>query len=116
MHAAVGRVAQTGKLAEEVPPRPVAAALGAAVPQISWFYGIAIYMQFTDHDPPHLHAYYAEHEAKVALSDGEVVAGYLPARAARLVAQWVHLHCTELEEAWLRAMRHEPPGTIEPLQ
>jgi Domain of unknown function (DUF4160) len=89
--------------------------MGDAVPEISRFYGISIYLQYSDHAPPHVHAYYAEHEAKVAIADGAVFAGSLPARAARLVREWVDTHRDELITAWGRAMRHEPPGRIEPL-
>jgi hypothetical protein len=89
--------------------------MGDAVPEISRFYGISIYLQHSDHAPPHVHAYYAEHEAKVAIADGAVFAGSLPARAARLVREWVDAHRDELLAAWARAMRHEPPGRIDPL-
>jgi hypothetical protein len=88
---------------------------GQTLPEISRFYGISIYLQFSDHAPPHVHAYYAEHEAKVAIADGTLFAGSLPPRAARLVREWIDAHRNELRAAWDRAMRHEPPGRIEPL-
>ena len=37
------------------------------VPTISVFYGIVISMFFNDHDPPHIHARYAEHHARIAI-------------------------------------------------
>ena len=33
------------------------------MPRVSEFFGIAIYMYYNDHMPPHFHAEYAEHEA-----------------------------------------------------
>ena len=36
------------------------------MPRISFFYGIAIYMYFRDHAPPHFHAQYAGEEAVIA--------------------------------------------------
>ena len=39
------------------------------MPRLSEFYGIAIYMYFTEHNPPHFHAIYAEHEALVRIND-----------------------------------------------
>ena len=55
------------------------------MPTIAFFYGIAIRMFFRDHPPPHFLATYAGHEANVAIASGEVIAGHLPSRAARLV-------------------------------
>lgn len=85
------------------------------MPRLSYFYGIAVYVYYEDHPPPHLHARYGEHKAKVSLASGEVIEGSLPRRAARLVADWVAEHPVELAACWERASRGEPPGTIEPL-
>jgi len=84
------------------------------MPRISEFYGITVLMFFGDHNPPHFHARYAGHKAKIAL-DGTLLAGRLPRRASRLVNEWAGLHAAELRECWERAVNHEPPGTIEPL-
>jgi hypothetical protein len=43
------------------------------VPTISVFYGIVIRMYIRDHDPPHFHAIYGEHEALVAIDTGAVL-------------------------------------------
>ena len=53
------------------------------MPRISAFYGIVIKMYFRDHNPPHFHAIYAEHAAKVEISTGDVFEGQLPRRAHR---------------------------------
>ena len=42
-------------------------------------------MFFNDHDPPHIYARYAEHQARVAIATGDPLTGHLPPRAARLV-------------------------------
>jgi uncharacterized protein DUF4160 len=78
------------------------------MPTISWFYGIAIRMYFVDHPPPHFRAAYGEHEANVAISNGEVIDGRLPRTAARLVKQWTMVHQLELEENWRRARARLP--------
>ena len=57
------------------------------VPRLSEFYGIAIYMYVVDHNPPHFHAIYGEHEALVEIANGEFVRGGLPRTARRLVEQ-----------------------------
>jgi len=73
------------------------------VPRLSEFYGIAIYMYFADHNPPHFHAIYAEHEALIRIDDGGTIRGDLPRTAARLVEQWRALHQDELLANWLLA-------------
>lgn len=88
----------------------------ADVPRLSFFYGIAIYLYYEDHPPPHIHARYGEHEAKVDITTGEIIEGSLPRRAARLVAEWVAEHATEVTACWERATSGEEPGTIEPLK
>jgi Domain of unknown function (DUF4160) len=56
------------------------------VPRISAFYGIAIYMYYRDHAPPHFHAIYGEHEATVAIETADVLEGKLPRRARALAS------------------------------
>ena len=48
------------------------------MPEISRFYGIVIYIFFREHDPPHFHAIYGEHEALVGIQTLSVLAGRLP--------------------------------------
>ncbi len=51
------------------------------MPRICEFFGIAIYIYFNDHNPPHFHAEYAGHEAKFSISTLEMLRGQLPPRA-----------------------------------
>jgi hypothetical protein len=85
------------------------------MPEISRFYGIVIKLFFGDHDPPHFHAAYGEHEVLVGIESFRVIAGSLPPRGMDLVAEWVSLHQEELREAWARAKNLEPVGKIDPL-
>lgn len=75
--------------------------------------GLAMF--YNDHDPPHFHARYAEHRARIAIRDADVLDGNLPPRAIRLVREWADLHRTELEENWRLAERLHPLNQIEPL-
>ncbi len=86
------------------------------MPRLSEFYGIAIYMYFADHNPPHFHAIYAEHEALVQIDDGSIVRGGLPKTAAKLVEQWRTLHRDELLADWELAQEPTSLNPIEPLQ
>jgi len=58
------------------------------MPQISHFFGIAIYMYYSDHAPPHFHAEYGEDEAVYAIETLELLRGRLPRRAHSLVVEW----------------------------
>ena len=86
------------------------------MPRLSEFYGIAIYMYFADHNPPHFHAVYAEHEALVRIDNGTILRGDLPRTAVKLVEQWRKLHHGELLDDWELAQQPSALNPIEPLQ
>ena len=85
------------------------------MPEICRFYGIVIKMYFADHAPPHFHAEYAEHEARIAIDSLAVISGKLPARAMGLVAEWATLHQQDLSGLWEKARRLEPLHRLDPL-
>src|SRR5207245_9294959 len=87
----------------------------ATIPRLSAIYGIAIFMCWDDHEPPHSRAIYAQHEALSVLDDRSLLRGSLPPRALRLVRTWHRLHQEELESAWEQTKAGQPPATIEPL-
>jgi hypothetical protein len=82
------------------------------MPIVSIFFGIVIRMYFDDHPPPHFHASYQGLEAFVAIETGEVVAGTLPKKAARLVKQWALDHRDELMANWARGVALLPMEMI----
>jgi hypothetical protein len=89
------------------------------VPRISAFYGIVIWMY---HDEirhlgrPHFHARYADDEASIDIETMAMIAGELPARAARHVAEWAREHQPELRENWDLARQHQSLRSIDPLR
>lgn len=86
-----------------------------AVPRISAFYGIVITMYFRDHPPPHFHARYGDYVAEIAIDTLELIDGWLPPRALRLVLEWTGEHQAELRANWDRARAHEQLVGIDPL-
>jgi len=58
------------------------------MPELARFFGIIIFMYWRDHNPPHFHAVYGDHEALVSL-EGEILAGTLPRRALSMVYEWL---------------------------
>lgn len=86
------------------------------MPKLSEFFGIAIYMYWGDHGPPHFHARYGGEKASIAIDDLSVLAGDLPPRVLGLVVEWGALHKNELDLAWRKASENEPVDPIEPLR
>ena len=84
------------------------------MPRLSQFYGIAIYMYYRDHAPPHFHAIYGEDEAVFQIASGTVLAGRLP-RARTLVEDWRVAHRDELQQNWDLAIANQPLLPVPPL-
>ena len=85
------------------------------MPEISRFYGIVVQMYFGDHSPPHFHARYSGHKAKIDIDTLAVIEGQLPTRALGLVIEWAALHRAELRDAFDKAANMQSPEKIEPL-
>jgi hypothetical protein len=86
------------------------------VPEISRFFGIVIRMFYNDHDPPHFHAEYAEHEVLITIDSLAVYRGTMPARALGMVLEWAALHKDELRQDWELARKGQRPRPVAPLQ
>jgi len=80
------------------------------MPEISRFYGIVVKMFYEDHEPPHFHVRYGDHEAVFSM------AGWLPPRAQGLVVEWGLLNQDTLMENWKRMRAREPLKKIPPLE
>ena len=85
------------------------------MPRLSQFYGIAIYMYYRDHAPPHFHAIYGDNEAVFEIATGDVLAGSLPRRARTVVEDWLSAHRAELQVDWDLATASQPLVPVPPL-
>ena len=54
------------------------------MPQISYFYGIYIFMNFYDHNPAHFHAWYGDYKVSIEIANGNIL-GKMPRRALNLI-------------------------------
>lgn len=88
------------------------------MPTISMFYGIIIrmYCAPSEHNPPHIHAYYQNFKAIIDIATGEVTEGALPSKQTKLVLAWTEIHKEELTANWQLASNGELPFSIEPLK
>lgn len=84
------------------------------MPQISTFYGIVIFMNYTDHLPPHFHAWYNDFKITVNIKDG-IVNGKMPSRALRMILDWREEHTEDLMKAWEEAQNGSVIEKINPL-
>jgi Domain of unknown function (DUF4160) len=86
------------------------------MPNISYFYGIAIRIYFNDHPPAHFHAVYGDYVGQIDIATGKLLHGTLPRRVLALVRQWRKLHMEELMEDWSLAQARKAMKPIEPLE
>ena len=70
------------------------------MPEISRFLGIVITMYFDEHNPPHFHVRYNEHQAVVEIQTLNLLAGKLPARVRGLIEEWAEQHQAQLLDMW----------------
>jgi uncharacterized protein DUF4160 len=86
-----------------------------ALPEISRFFGIVVYLNQNDHSPPHFHARYQGRGVSVEIRTLRVIGAGLPARALGLLVEWASIHQTELLQAWDDVRSGRRPARIAPL-
>lgn len=86
------------------------------MPEITRFFGIVVAMYYNDHPPPHFHAYYRDFMIQVSIGSGMRLSGEFPARAERLLLEWLNLHREELLMNWDLARHRSPLRRIDPLE
>jgi len=70
------------------------------MPELSRFLGVVVFMCFNDHNPPHFHVEYGEHEASITIKELSILEGDLPSRILGYVVEWASMHKQELKENW----------------
>ena len=81
------------------------------MPEITRFYGIVIKKFFTkEHNPPHFHAVYGEHNGIFEIRTLEMLEGDLPVRAQGLVREWATLYIDDILKMWdSKILKKLPP-------
>lgn len=85
------------------------------MPEISRFLGIIIRMYSAEHNPPHFHATYNDHEALFSIDSLDLIGGKLPPRIHGIVVEWASIHQKELMQNWNNLQNEKPPKKIKPL-
>ncbi|PWU19168.1 MAG: DUF4160 domain-containing protein [Bdellovibrio sp.] len=86
------------------------------MPLVSEFFGIKIYMYWSEHFPEHFHAEYGSFKALVSIKDAVVLKGALPGKQLKLVLAWCEIHQDELLQNWISAQKNGNIQRIEPLR
>ena len=84
------------------------------MPEICRFDGISIYVYWSDHNPPHFHAEYAEFRLEVDIRSISVTDGNMPHRQTRRILKWASEHQSELIDAWNAVTTGQTPNKIAP--
>jgi hypothetical protein len=85
------------------------------MPEICRFYGIIVKMYFNEHNPPYFYAEYGEYKVIIDL-ENDVINGFMPKRALKLLIEWMDLHYDELLENWDKCRNEKSPNKIDPLK
>ena len=86
---------------------------------ISMFYGLVIYLYFTDnkrHHIPHIHVKYQDENAAFSIPDGQLLEGSLKSNKMKLVQAWIVIHAEELLADWDLAISGQSIFKIDPLK
>ena len=86
------------------------------MPVICTFRGIKIYINYSDHMPPHFHAYYGESEVIVSIEELEVLEGTMASKQLKMLLGWAAFRQEELKENWYLARQKETLFPIDPLR
>jgi hypothetical protein len=84
------------------------------MPTISRFYGIVVFINYNDHQPPHFHARYQDQEVTIEIQTG-IVFGRMSRRALNMLFLWLEIHQDELLDNWERARNRDLLQPIPPL-
>ena len=73
-------------------------------------------MYWNDHNPPHFHVKYGDHNAIIEIENFSLLEGWLPPKALALVIEWTVIHQKELKENWERGRNDLTFNKIQPLE
>lgn len=82
------------------------------MPEISRFFGIIIALFHDEHNPPHFHVRYNEHQAEIGIQALALLAGRLPPRVMGLV--WATMHQDERMADWELARQTPNSSALRP--
>ena len=81
------------------------------MPEVTRFFGVVIKIFFRgEHNPPHIHAVYGEHNGLFSIATMEMIEGDLSNRVQKLVKEWGELYKDDLMRMWdTKQLKKLPP-------
>ena len=70
------------------------------MPCIKIIDSIKIYIYLRDHNPPHFHAIYAEHEELIEIKSLKIYTGSIPKTQRKKVISWASKNSNYIMEKW----------------
>jgi hypothetical protein len=64
--------------------------------------GIDFYLYADDHNPPHVHVFYAEHEVLLVIATGTIYAGSMPRPQLADALGWLQMNRQKVTAEWNR--------------
>lgn len=74
-------------------------ASNAGISSVLWD-SYKMYFLQGEHNPPHIHAIYNDDVASTDYMTGEVLVGYLPTKALKMVREWIDINRDEIQKIW----------------
>jgi Domain of unknown function (DUF4160) len=72
-----------------------------SMPRVGQIGGIVFYVYPDDHNPPHLHALYVEHEVLLIIATGAIYAGWMPSPQLAEARAWLAANKLTVMAKWL---------------
>ena len=73
---------------------------GSYMGTVAILFGVIIVIRPNDHNPPHVHAWYDEKQAKFSIIDGSIISGSLPSSKIKDVQWFISTYREELLKMW----------------
>ena len=70
------------------------------MPEICRFYNMIIYMNFNDHNPPHIHVKYGDIDCSISITTGEKIIGDIPKKQLVIIQAWIEINKNALTFMW----------------
>ena len=82
------------------------------MPTLAIVEGVRLVLYPRDHEPPHVHAFFGEHEVVIDINSGVVLQGILPKPKLRAITDWLAANRGRVSYMW-KQTRAGPFGGAE---
>lgn len=84
------------------------------MPTIAIVDGVRLVVYPRDHEPPHMHAFFGEHEVVIDIATGSSLQGHLPRAKLRAVEEWLDANRDRVAYIWQQTRAGQSDGSHKP--